>query len=201
MKKLSLLAAASIFALTGCAPSGIKCEYLSIVDGGNTILSSSSSFTTKTVYEYVETASNTKLYFDTCPVRYSEYGTSEIKRDIYLYKNRQSTTYRMFEFSRKVGLIKVETDYYLNLSKHSVVIMSHYEKLDDYEYNDTSEKENENKEAYRCIKKSYYQISGSYYSTEDNNVQIFANEVDKDLEHHGYIVYGSSASVAYTKAK
>lgn len=203
MKKLPLLLATCVIALTGCDPIGIKCETLSIKDGSTTLLNVEKTFTTKSVYEYVELGKDTKIYLNAAPRSYVTDPDSGLATDEYLmlklFKDHFDDTGRLFTFSKYVGKVKLSQDYFLDLSKRKVDIVLHYERLQEVEYNQTDEEKAENADAFIDIKKSYYSASDYYGRTSE--FSLYEDTAKIELESHQFLIYGDSASVAYTEAK
>ena len=78
--------------------------------------------------------------------------------------------------------------------------MTHYEKLEEIEYNKTPEEKAANSEAFSVIKNDFYQISNGAISVDDVQqiMKIYEDKVTKELETHEFLIYGDGASVYYT---
>ena len=137
------------------------------------------------VYEYVDEAGN-KLYS-------SSYYTKGVK----VFKTRYNNEFTLYEFSKFIGFLTVENNYYLDLDK---MIIDQEVKYSKYLY-DTNPKNNQSVEieadnnmAFECAQKGYYEFN--YY--DKNTGVVYLDKTESTLSRHSYVKLGADATVTYT---
>lgn len=185
MKKFFLLMM-SCLTLCGCSPTANQNH--GIIDCLSIHLSSPSTYyyystSTSPVYEYIN-ASGERLYLGLN--KYSE---------IIVHPNQYSNTYVKYNFSRIVGYLNMETNYYLDVEKRVIDVETKWTE----NKREMSDATLNNGEAYRCAKRGYIAFSTDYYynySYSSNGVYL--DSVDTSLERHSYILLGNDTLVSYT---
>ena len=191
---------ASATCLVSCSSAGgtigkVDCYRITVYEGGSTIFNATYSASYTRVYEY-KSADGDKLYTSSRVgyMNYDSYATTDAI--IRAYPNRYTNDYKEYTFSRFVGFLTCEYNYYLNLGDR---IIDSEIKWSEYKYeNDPSELKSgetaNNKEAFNCAKKNYYQdfYSGSEY------VSLRLDLAESSLERHTYTMLGDSSVITYT---
>lgn len=182
---------------TGGVKGKVDCYTIKAVEGGNTVFNATYSNEYSYVYEYKDSGGN-KLYLSS-RIQYQKYEESGyIYADsiIRAYPNRYSNDYVEYTFSRFVGFLTMEKNYYLDLGARTI----DYElKWSEYKYeNDPISlpegMTSNNREAYSCAKTCYYSIIN--YPTEYFTLRLDLTE--SSLERHTYTILGEDSVITYT---
>ena len=199
MKKTIFLLAA-ILGLTGCSvKSGVggtsgkvDCYSIKVIEGGTTIVNSTYSATYSSVYEY-KTATGNKIYTN---YRIRAYDSTDCK--IRAYSNRYKNDYVDYSYSRFVGFLTKENNYYLDLGARTIDSET---KWSEYKYeNDPTDPpagaKSNNKEAYSCAKSNYYQVDS--YSSGNDYYILRLDLTESNLQRHVYTMLGEDSVITYT---
>ena len=193
MKKIKLIYLPLLaICLVGCSNNDhsggkgvIDCYSIRVTNGGSTVFSETYYAGYATVYEY-KSAEGKTIYT----------GLGNADTSVYVYADRYTNTAVTYNYSRFVGYLTVENNYYLNLDSRTIdeeIKWSEYK----YESNPTTNYPDgttpNNKEAYSCAKKGYYNAAGGLYST--TNIRLDMNE--SSLERHTYIKLGDDSIITY----
>ena len=182
MKKLILIGMA-VITMAGCSGNTkIDCYQVSI----SGVFSGTYSEQNYEVNEYAS-GDGDYIYSNINP---NSIGTSDVKFTV--YNSRYSDEHKDYVFSRTVGLLTQENNYYLDLKNRVLDCELKYKEA---KVDKASEEKANVKEAYNCAKKGYYFIN-TYFA----NVFIIKKDItDATLEKHTYIQYGENATVTYVK--
>lgn len=190
MKSKLLVLLIATISLVGCSKNDhsggkgvIDCYSIRVTNGGNTVFQQSYSVSYSAVYEYKTVEGKTV---------YTGLGEADF---IYVYANRYTNTSVVYSYSRFVGYLTVENNYYLNLDSRTIdseIKWSEYK----YESNPSTDYPDgntpNNKEAFSCAKKGYYQNKG-YYSNDPIRLDLDQSS----LERHTYTKLGDDSIITY----
>ncbi len=201
MKKCLLIVIAAL-GLTGCSTNNvpgktngwIDCYSITVQNGGNTIFNQTYQVASSEVWEY-KNDKGESLFVDSRP-QYTDYDNTKVDCTIAAYPSRYESIYVEYTFSRFVGYLTMERNYYLDLSGRTIDSETKWMKYkgdkDSAPYPEVGMANNE--EAYACAKKNYYQLGGFYaqsvYLSLDSNLS--------SLERHTYTQVGSDSVITYT---
>ena len=188
MKSKILVLFIATVGLVGCSNSDhsggkgvIDCYSIRVTNGGSTVFTGNYYAGYATVYEFKSADGKTI---------YTGQGVSD--SSINVYADRYTNTYVTYTFSRFVGYLTVENNYYLNLDSRTIdseVKWSEYK----YESNpSTAYPDANNKEAYSCAKKGYYENIG--YGSGSN---LRLDLTESSLERHTYTKLGDDSIITY----
>ena len=202
MKKSLLLLMIAATGLVGCTPSGkIDCSAIVIMGNNGEIFDEESETSYSEVYEY-KSDEGKKIYTSSRYITWDGSSSEGIYLSIRTYKNGYSGDFTEYTYSRFVGYLTMEYNFYLDLNKRMIDIetkWTEYKELTNPE-NDL-EKVANNKEAYQCAKKNYYQ-DDSFGSTDSSSYRaIYLDTADSSLERHVYASVGQEFAIVYTMKK
>lgn len=187
--------------LVGCTPGGkIDCATIVVMGTSGEILEEESETSHSYVYEYVSDDGK-KIYTSNRYITWDGSDSEGFDFNLRTYKNRYSEDFTEYTYSRFVGYLTQEYNFYLDLNKRMIDIetkWSEYKELTNPE-NDL-EKIANNKEAYQCAKKSYYQ-DDSFGPSGSSYRAIYLDSVDSSLERHAYASVGQEFAIVYTVKK
>ena len=191
--------------LCGCSNGGTTAQTKGTVDGysirvtngGSSIFSGTYNASYSRVYEYKNSIGDS-IYTNYRIVCYN-YDTG-VPNDavIYSYKDRYTNEYVEYSYVGFIGWLTVENNYYLNLDDR---IIDSETKWSEYLYSSNpSEDKADNKKAYQCAQKNYYQVSTKGYN-DANGKSFYPLKMDiteKTLERHSYTKLGEDCVITYT---
>lgn len=207
MKKI-LLVIITAFGLVGCSNNDVAggsngkvdCYSIKVTNGGTAVFQQTYQATFSRVFEYKNDKGQSLFTSNR-----SQYYKRDIIGNLYLadsiikaYSDRYTNDYVEYSFNRFVGFLTMEYNYYLDF--HSRTIDSET-KWSEYKYeNDPIALEegeaSNNKEAFECAKKHYYQLSESGAEF----VSLRLDLIESNLERHTYTQVGNESVITY-KAK
>lgn len=193
MKKKNILLC--LFSLlSSCGNSkGIDCYSITVLSGGKAIFQESYSSSSSFVYEYYN-YNGVYIYTDFCEYPYYNPTDDEKKKaDIIVYPDKDSETKLVYTYSRKVGSVRKEENYYYNSSTKTIDAETEFSKEADQE------------EAYRCIKKGGYYVLDYLYGKRieysGNGYVIRQDRTEKSLERHYFVELGDDSIVSYDEKR
>ena len=204
MKKIFLLSLLTI-SLASCSNNGVIDCYSISVDGK---LIGSYIESTSEVFEY--SSGNGENIYTNRHFLNSEYDPDTgltVEKDLTLrvYQTRFSDYFIEYTYSRKVGELVVEENYYFNTNSHIIdqetrCIENKYPQ----NYNASSEDEVEyydNEMAFECAQEGYFQDFAQGYDeeTETYYKTLYLDIVDSSLERHTYFQLGEDSVVTYVE--
>lgn len=201
MKKSLLFLMIAATGLVGCTPSGkIDCATIVIMGSSGEILEEESETSHSYVYEYVSD-DGLKIYTSNRYITWDGSSSEGFDFSLRTYRNRYSNDFTEYTYSRFVGFLTQEYNFYLDLNKRMIDIeikWTEYKELT----NPVEGLENpaNNKEAYQCAKKSYYQ-DDSVESGGSSYKAIYLDSADYSLERHAYASVGQEFAIVYTVKK
>ena len=207
MKNILLITVAAL-GLAGCStvslPTNnndkIDCYSISVNSGSNSVLFQGTYYETYSyVFEYKSADGQT--LFTSGRIRRQNYdpssgGYSTSDSEIRVFANQYSKDYTVYTFSRFIGFLVKEQNYYLSLGNRTIDSET---KWSEYKYQDepTMPPDNatsNNKEAFECASKNYYLVPGfpgDYYA-------LTLNAVESSIERHTYMQFGADCTITYT---
>lgn len=204
MKRILLVGIAS-FGLVGCANNGgggggrVDCYSIQVKSSMGAVLNGTYQTSYSWVFEYKDEKGQT-LYTNEryrYVVRDSEKGDYVVDTTIRAYPNRFTNDYVEYYFNRFVGFVTVENNFYYDPGSRTIDSETKWIEYK-YESDPTTLEDGmkaNNKEAYECAKRNYYQLE-FYYSGECFDLRLDMNE--SGLERHTYIQVGSDSVITYT---
>lgn len=204
MKKIFLLSLLTI-SLASCSNSGIIDCYSISVDG---FFTKTYKESTSNVYQY-SSMNGEKIYTNEHFLT-SEYDPDtglSVEKDLTLrvYQTRFSDYFIEYTYSRKVGELVVEENYYFNTNSRIIDQETRWiENKYPQNYNASSEDEVEyydNEMAFECAQEGYFQDFAQGYDeeTETYYKTLYLDMVDSSLERHTYIQLGEDSVVTYVE--
>ena len=201
MKKSLLLLMIAATGLVGCTPSGkIDCATIVVMGNSGEILEEESETSHSYVYEYVSD-DGMKIYTSNRYITWDGSDSEGFDFSLRTYRNRYSNDFTEYTYSRFVGFLTQEYNFYLDLNKRMIDIemkWTEYKELTN-PVEDLGNPAN-NKEAYQCAKKSYYQ-DDSIESGGSSYKAIYLDSADSSLERHAYASVGQEFAIVYTVKK
>ena len=207
MKK-SLLLPLAIVCLAGCSSNGVNngaaggtsgkidCYNISVTEGGRTVFSETYSVGYSMVYEYVS-ADGAKLYTSFC---YTYLSDTETKYSaIRAYPDKYTSDYKEYTYSKLIGFLKKENNYYLDLGARTIDAKTNWSEYK-YTTNPTQVPEGtvvNNKDAISCAKKGYYQDNSFGYAGYEY-ATLRLDLTESSLERHIYTMLGEDSIITYT---
>ena len=203
MKSKILMLLVATLEMAGCTSNGaaggtsgkVDCYSIRVTEGESTIFNETYDAGYSSVYEY-KSADGKKLY-SASHIYWRDYNTSA-KKDavIRAYPDRYTNDYTEYSFSRFVGFLTRENNYYLDLGARTIDSET---KWSEYKYasdpTTVSEGASNNKEAYNCAKSNYYQDLG--YLSDQEYVTLRLDLTDSSLERHTYTMLGQDSVITY----
>lgn len=202
MKKIFLLSLLTI-SLASCSNSGIIDCYSIKVDG---FFTGTYNESTSNVYQY-SSMNGEKIYTN------EHFVTKEkdpdtgltVEKDLTLrvFQTRFSDYFTEYTYSRKVGELVVEWNYYFNtnsriIDKETRWIENKYPQ--NYDASDENYEYYDNAMAYQCAQKGYYQDFGNGFDdTGTEYATLYLDMVDSSLERHTYTQLGEDSAVTYVE--
>ena len=204
MKKIFLLSLLTI-SLASCSNSGIIDCYSISVDG---FFTKTYKESTSNVYQY-SSMNGEKIYTNEHFLT-SEYDPDtglSVEKDLTLrvYQTRFSDYFIEYTYSRKVGELGVEENYYFNTNSRIIDQETRWiENKYPQNYNASSEDEVEyydNEMAFEYAQEGYFQDFQKEYDdeTETYYMTLYLDMVDSSLERHTYIQLGEDSVVTYVE--
>lgn len=201
MKKSLLLLMIAATGLVGCTPCGkIDCATIVVMGTSGEILEEESETSHSYVYEYVSD-DGMKIYTSDRYIAWDGSSSEGFDFNLRTYQNRYSNDFTEYTYSRFVGFLTQEYNFYLDLNKRMIDIeikWTEYKELTN-PVEDLGNPAN-NKEAYQCAKKSYYQ-DDSIESGASSYKAIYLDSADSSLERHAYASVGQEFAIVYTVKK
>ena len=175
LNKLPLLLLLCATFLSGCGSSQIDCHSIKIYGSDDDSFFYQSS--SLGVYEFVSD-NNKKIY---CI-------DDNYTKPLEVYKDISDNKPVVYNYSRFVGYLLAENNYYLDLNKRQIDCEF---KISEYKdgVSVNEERPVNNKEAYRCALKGYYDGGFNVLYLKDDKIR---------LERHSYIQLGDNDRVEYT---
>lgn len=206
MRKLILLSLTAI-CLAGCSSNGVNngaaggtsgkidCYSISVTEGGQTVFTGTYSAGYSAVYEY-KSADGKKIYTSN-HFRYYDYSTSRQNDSIIrAYPDKYTSEFKEYSFSKFVGFLTRENNYYLDLGARTIDAKT---KWSEYKYTTdpttVSEGTSNNKEAFNCAKSNYYQNLSDYGY---QYITLRLDLTESTLERHTYTMLGEDSVITYT---
>ena len=204
MKKIFLLSLLTI-SLASCSNSGIIDCYSIEVYGHFTKRYDES---TSSVYQY-SSMNGEKIYTNEHFLT-SEYDPDTgltVEKDLTLrvFQTRFSDYFTEYTYSRKVGELVVQENYYFNTNSRIIDQETRWiENKYPQNYNASSEDEVEyydNEMAFECAQEGYFQDFQQGYDdeTETYCMTLYLDIVDSSLERHTYTQLGEDSVVTYVE--
>lgn len=182
---------------------------------------------TQGVYEYKSESGEviytdsylTYNYYNKDPNDYRDYEITEKENTISVYKNRYTEKYTTYTFSKFVGWVTVERNYYFDVNAKTLdreIKFSEYKYEKNPDADSENKKENvDNKAAYNAIKKyGYYCFyeswnhSSSFGTSKGSNGLVGKDTIAKPasirldlaengLSRHEYTIFSESDTITY----
>ena len=128
--------------------------------------------------------------------RYYDYNTLN-DCIIRAYPDKYTSEFEEYSFSKFVGFLTRENNYYLDLGARTI---DEETKWSEYKYTTdpttVSEGTSNNKEAFNCAKSNYYQNLSNYYDSQYITLRL--DLTDSTLERHTYTMLGEDSIITYT---
>lgn len=204
MKSKILVLLIATLGLVGCSKNSaaggtsgkVDCYSIRVTEGGTTVFNATYSAGYSMVYEY-KSAEGKKLYTSS-HLYYYDYSTST-QKDVVIraYPDKYTNDYTEYSYSKFVGFLTRENNYYLDLGARTIdseIKWSEYKYASDP--TTVSDGASNNKEAYSCAKSNYYQDISSGY--ESQYVSLRLDLTESSLERHTYTMLGEDSIVTYT---
>lgn len=191
--------------LVGCSKNSaaggtsgkVDCYSVRVTEGGSTVFTGNYSSGYASVFEYKD-ASGKKIYTSSHMIYQKYDGGSYITADsiIRAYPDRYTNDYVEYTYSRFVGFLLRENNYYLDLGARTIDSET---KWSEYKYqNDPvtppDGATSNNKEAFLCAKNNYYQMDYSGYDYATLRLDL----TESSLERHSYTMLGQDSVITYT---
>ena len=190
------------FGLVSCNPAGGstgRIDCYKIYEGGHTY---QYHFVEKPVYEY--TNEKGESIYTNFYRNYTNTGMKVPSLPLLLFSNRFSTEYTTYNFSKYVGYVYEEYNYYLNLDSKTLDQEVKYRKYT----GSVKETTFNNEEITFNHDKAMSGVSKGYYTEYDNNSYYIDGEtidgcvIYKELhntktERHVYKMYGDATDISY----
>ena len=202
MKKIFLLSLLTI-SLASCSNSGVIDCYSISVDGK---LIGSYIESTSEVFEY--SSGNGENIYTNRHFLNSEYDpdtglTVENDLTLRVFETRFSDYFTEYTYSRKVGELVVENNYYFNTNSRIIdqeirwienEYPQNYDASEEVEYYD-------NRLAFEYAQEGYFQDFKQGYDdeTETYYMTLYLDRVDSSLERHTYTQLGEDSAVTYVE--
>ena len=204
MKKIMLAGALGLMLLLSSCSNGkeidnnkgtIDCYSIKITNGGKTTSSWEYHINYSYVYEYKD-ISGKAIYTNSHMMGYDS-NYNQVEYSIRLFDNRYNSDYIEYTYAGFVGYLTVEYNYYLDLE--NMVVDSDTKWLEYLYSTDPTTQSGDNKKAYECAQKNYYQISGSAYpsATGELYFTIRNDMAQTGLERHEYTKLGNDEEISY----
>ena len=174
----------------------IDCYSIEVKNGGNYAFQREYTISSSIVYEYKDSKGNT-IYTDT-QLSWSgtDYITGQLRTEaiVRAYPNRYLNDYVDYTFSRMIGRLTVEYNYYYDLESRTIDFEI---KWSEYKRNSESDSVSgiDNKEAYKCAKKNYYLMTE--YVDSFGFYVLRLDSTESTLERHTYTQVGNDSVVTY----
>ena len=186
-----------LFTLTACnstkdATKGVvDCYQISVANGGSTLFTKTYQATYSKVYEYKD--ENGKSIYTSA--RYISYNSSHTDLPIRVYPDRYTNDYTEYTFSKFVGYLTVEYNYYLDLDNRMIRSET---KWSEYKYesnpiDSSNEGTPDNKEAYNAVQNGYYQAVSGY-----DSATLKLDLTESGLIRNTYTKLGEDSIITYT---
>ena len=207
MKKLSIIALSIPLFLSSCTSSVkaksrgiIDCSFI-YVEGSKSSFNKSYSTTYAPVFSY-KSADSKIIYCNKGTIPSKENNQSDTKLYIRFYKDRYTKDYVDYFQDGFIGWLSLESNYYLDLDTRTIDCETKYSEYL-YSENPENDIDADNKEAYKCAKKGYYQYRDYIYYSEDEDGNYYyilkADSETSALVSHKYIYLGSDDRITYTE--
>lgn len=203
MKKIFLLSLLTI-SLASCSNSGVIDCYSIEVYG---LFTKTYNESTSNVYQY-SSMNGEKIYTNEHFLT-SEYDPDTgltVEKDLTLrvFQTRFSDYFTEYTYSRKVGELVKEENYYFNTNSRIIDQETRWiENKYPQNYDASSEDEVEyydNEMAFECAQKGYFQDFGNGFDdTGTEYATLYLDMVDSSLERHTYTQLGEDSVVTYVE--
>ena len=205
MKKVIFLLIAMI-GLTSCSSNNgggakgkIDCYSIRVTEGGSLVYDFTYFASYEFVYEYIS-SDGKQLYINEKP-QYQKYnpamGINTVENcTIRVFSDRYTNDYVEYSFSKFIGFLTVEHNYYLDLKARSIdaeIKWSEYK----YESDPIDKGDSDNKNAIAFAKKGFYLINNSSIGITDY-VSLRLDLTESSLERHTYTLLGEDSIIAYS---
>lgn len=171
----------------------------------------------KKVYEYKNEAGEA-IYTDSCQEKdlFEMYSLQDLANEIHVYKQKGAVEFQVYTFSKFVGWVTVERNYYFDVNAKT---LDREIKFSEYKYEKNPETDNEddnpdNKSAYRAIRENgyycYREITSQFsvqkkigfetlYDSERSKYQaaIYLDLAESGLSRHEYTIFSESDTITY----
>lgn len=198
MKKSYFILLFVAIGLIGCSSNSaagktrgkVDCYSIQVYEGGSTVFNKTYSAGYSQVFEYISSGGK-KIYTSS---HYTYYvPSSETLKDsvIRAYPSKYTNDYTEYYYSRFVGYLTKEQNYYLDIGSRMIDSET---KWSEYKYTTDSNDDVNNKEALNCAKKGYYQ---DLTNIDNINVSLRLDLVESSLERHTYTMLGQDSVITY----
>lgn len=123
-------------------------------------------------------------------------------RPVHVHKDRYTTSFTLYTFSRLIGYLTLEYNYYLDLASRTLDCEMKWSEYK-YDSNPNEDETVDNKEAFGMAKRGYY-FDPAYkgtYEQESGRSYYFYDIVldldDKGLERHTYVQISEDCNIEY----
>lgn len=203
MKKIFLLSLLTI-SLASCSNNGvIDCYSISV----NGFFTKTYKESTSNVYQY-SSMNGEKIYTNEHFLHSEsnpDTGLVEYDLTLRVFETRFSDYFTEYTYSRKVGELVVEENYYFNTNSRIIDQETRWiENKYPQNYNASSEDEFEyydNEMAFECAQEGYFQDFQQGYDEETETYYkiLYLDIVDSSLERHTYTQLGEDSAVTYVE--
>ena len=201
MKKIASILLTSLL-LWGCssnqektapARGKIECSYIYAENSARTIISEFYGSTYSPVYA-CKSADSEMIYINQ---GFSTDGKEKFVLKV--YKDKYSNDYKEFVFDGFIGWLTLESNYYLDLDTRTIDCETKYSEYLYEENPDGGKAQADNKKAFECAKKGYYQNAGISYQDENGNYysELRTYSSPSAMIYHKYISLGSDSVITY----
>ena len=202
MKSKVLVLLIATLGLVGCSKNSaaggtsgkVDCYSIRVTEGGSTVFNETYYAGYSVVYEY-KSADGKKIYTSN-HFQYTDYNDYTAKESVIrAYPDKYTNDFTEYSYSRFVGFLTRENNYYLDLGARTIdseIKWSEYKYASDP--TTVPEGTSNNKEAFSCAKTNYYQevsSSGSQYVT------LRLDLTESSLERHTYTMLGQDSIITY----
>lgn len=204
-KRLVLLFAA--LGLAGCSGNNgaggmsgkVDCYSIKVVEGASAVFSGTYSVSYSRVYEY-KSEDGKKIYLSNHFIHLDSSDYKLKESTIKVYPSKYTDDFIEYSYSRFVGFLTMENNYYLDLGARTIdseVKWSEYKFTSDPVT--TSEGVSDNKEAYNCAKSNYYYYADYQYPFDRSEfIPLRPDLTESSLERHTYTMLGQDSVITYT---
>lgn len=205
MKNKRLVLLFAFLGLAGCSGNSgaggtsgkVDCYNIRVEEGTSTVFDKTYSVGYSRVYEYKST--DDKKIYASDHFQYTDRNGYTVKDSVIkAYPNKYTYNFIEYSYSRFVGFLTMENNYYLDLGARTI---DSEVKWSEYKFTNgpvaTSESVSNSKEAYSCAKTNFYNLGYQYPS---EYVRLRLDLTESSLERHTYTMLGQDSVITY-KAK